>query len=66
MFYKSFFKRALDISASGVGLICASPILVIVIVWLHFANKGAGVFFFRAPGQRSKDFQSCQIQNDDR
>ena len=56
MFYKSFFKRALDISASGVGLICASPILVIVIVWLHFANKGAGVFFFRSARAKEQGF----------
>ena len=63
MFYKSFFKRALDISASGVGLICASPILVIVIVWLHFANKGAGVFFFQErPGKGARIFKVVKFK----
>ena len=63
MFYKSFFKRALDISASGVGLICASPILVIVIVWLHFVNKGAGVFFFQErPGKGARIFKVVKFK----
>lgn len=40
--YKSFFKRFLDFWISLIALICISPILLIVIIWLHFANKGAG------------------------
>ena len=30
-----------------IALICISPILLIVTIWLHFANKGAGVFFLQ-------------------
>lgn len=63
MFYRSFFKRTLDISVSGVGLICASPILVIVTVWLHFANKGAGAFFFQErPGKGAKIFKVVKFK----
>ncbi|WP_299221984.1 sugar transferase [uncultured Alistipes sp.] len=63
MFYRSFFKRAIDISVSGVGLICASPILVIVTLWLHFANKGAGAFFFQErPGEGTKIFKVIKFK----
>lgn len=56
--YKSFFKRAIDITASGGCLLLFSPFLVIVTVWLHFANKGAGAFFFQdRPGKNSKIFR---------
>ena len=40
--YKHFFKRFLDFWISLIALICISPILIIVTIWLHFANKGAG------------------------
>lgn len=37
--YKNFFKRVLDFCISLVALICISPILLVVTIWLHFANK---------------------------
>ena len=40
--YKHFFKRFLDFWISLIALICISPILLVVTIWLHFANKGAG------------------------
>ncbi|WP_289740991.1 glycosyltransferase family 4 protein, partial [Muribaculum intestinale] len=43
--YKSFFKRAIDIAASGGALLVLSLPLAAVTLWLHFANKGAGAFF---------------------
>lgn len=43
--YKSVFKRFLDFWIALMALICISPLLVILTIWLHFANKGAGVFF---------------------
>ena len=45
--YKHFFKRMLDVCIVFMGLICISPILIVVTIWLHFANKGAGAFFFQ-------------------
>lgn len=55
--YKHFFKRFFDFFISLVALICISPILLIVTIWLHFVNKGAGAFFFQPrPGKNAKVF----------
>ena len=40
--YAHFFKRFFDFWISLIALICISPILLVVTIWLHFANKGAG------------------------
>jgi len=56
--YKHFFKRVMDFSISLVALICISPILLVVTIWLHFANKGAGAFFFqKRVGKNGKVFK---------
>jgi lipopolysaccharide/colanic/teichoic acid biosynthesis glycosyltransferase len=56
--YKHFFKRFLDIILSGLALLCLSPVLLVVTIWLHFANKGAGAFFLqRRPGLNGKIFR---------
>lgn len=56
--YKFFFKRFFDFWISLIALICISPILMIVTIWLHFANKGAGAFFFQErPGKGGKIFK---------
>lgn len=56
--YKHFFKRFLDIVLSGFALLCLSPVLVVVTIWLHFANKGAGAFFTQErPGKGGKIFK---------
>lgn len=55
--YKHFFKRFFDFWISLIALICISPILFVVTIWLHFANKGAGVFFLQPrPGKNKKVF----------
>lgn len=56
--YKRFFKRAIDIAASGGALLVLSPAIAAVTVWLHFANKGAGAFFSQErPGKDGKPFK---------
>ena len=61
--YKHFFKRFFDFWISLIGLICISPILVVVTVWLHFANKGAGAFFFQErPGKDAKIFKVVKFK----
>lgn len=56
--YKHFFKRLLDIIISGMALLCLSPVLLVVTIWLHFANKGAGAFFLQErPGLHGKIFK---------
>jgi len=61
--YKHFFKRVLDFCVSLVALICISPILLLVTIWLHFANKGAGAFFFQErPGKDGKIFKVIKFK----
>lgn len=61
--YKHFFKRFLDFWISLFVLICISPILLVVTIWLHFANKGAGAFFFQErPGKDSKIFKVIKFK----
>lgn len=61
--YTKFFKRAIDVTVSGCGLLILSPILVIVTVWLHFANKGAGAFFLmERPGLHGKIFKIVKFK----
>lgn len=45
--YKHFFKRLIGFIGALIALIFLSPLLLVVILWLSFANKGAGVFFFQ-------------------
>lgn len=45
--YRHFFKRFLDFWIALTALIVISPLLMLVAVWLHYANKGAGVLFFQ-------------------
>lgn len=62
--YKRFVKRLIDIVASGSGLIILSPVLLVVTVWLHFANRGAGAFFFQErPGKNGKIFRIVKFKS---
>ena len=61
--YRDFFKRAIDIVASGGALLVLSVPLTAVTVWLHFANKGAGAFFFQErPGKGGKIFNVVKFK----
>ena len=61
--YKHFFKRILNIFISFSALLVLSPFLIVVIVWLHFANKGAGVFFTQdRPGKDGKIFKVIKFK----
>ncbi len=56
--YKHFFKRLFDLFVVTVGLLCISPLMAVVTIWLHFANKGAGAFFFQyRVGKNGKFFK---------
>ena len=61
--YKQFFKRFLDFWISLIALICISPVLLVVTIWLHFANKGAGPFFMQErPGKDGKLFKVIKFK----
>lgn len=61
--YKHFFKRILDFFVSLIALLLIGWFLIIVAIWLHFANKGAGVFFFQErPGKNAKIFKVIKFK----
>lgn len=61
--YKHFFKRFFDFWLSLFALICLSPLLLVVTIWLHFANKGAGAFFIQErPGKDGKIFKIIKFK----
>lgn len=56
--YTYFFKRFLDFCIAFLALSFLLLPLVIITLWLHFANKGAGVFFTQErPGKNGKIFK---------
>lgn len=61
--YKYFFKRLIDFCIAFITLSILFIPLVIITLWLHFANKGAGVFFFQErPGKDSKIFKIVKFK----
>ncbi|MBD5183349.1 MAG: sugar transferase [Bacteroidales bacterium] len=61
--YKKFFKRVIDVTASGCALLVLSVPLAAVTAWLHFANKGAGAFFTQErPGKDGKIFKVVKFK----
>ena len=62
--YKYFFKRLFDFLISLLAILCLSPIFIIVTIWLHFANKGAGAFFTQErPGYHGKPFKVIKYKS---
>ena len=61
--YRHFFKRVIDFMASLCGLLVIWPLLAVVTVWLHFANKGAGAFFLQErPGRNARIFKVIKFK----
>ena len=61
--YRDFIKRVLGFCIALVTLICLSPLLLVVTIWLHIANKGAGAFFLQErPGKDSKVFKIIKFK----
>ena len=62
--YKHFFKRVIDFTIALLALSVIWPILAIIAAWLHFANKGAGAFFFQErPGLHGKIFKVIKFKS---
>ncbi len=61
--YRHFFKRLFDFIIVLVVLILIWPILLIIGIWLHFANHGAGAFFLQErPGKNGKIFKVIKFK----
>lgn len=61
--YKYFFKRLFDFCIALAALLCIGWFLILVAIWLHFANKGAGAFFLQErPGKNGKIFKVIKFK----
>lgn len=62
--YQIYIKRVLDFVFALILLILLSPLLLVVTIWLHFANKGAGAFFTQErPGKDEKIFRLYKFKS---
>lgn len=62
--YQNYIKRVLDFVFALLLLILLSPLLLVVTIWLHFANKGAGAFFTQErPGKDEKIFRLYKFKS---
>ena len=61
--YQHFFKRLIDFTLALLAIICLSPVLLVIIILLYFANEGAGVFFLQErPGYKGKIFKVVKFK----
>lgn len=61
--YKHILKRFFDIVISGIALLLIGWFLILVTAFLHFANKGAGAFFYQErPGKDAKIFKVIKFK----
>lgn len=61
--YKKFIKRCLSFLGALIALLLLGWLIVIVTLFLHFANKGAGAFFTQErPGKDGKIFKVIKFK----
>lgn len=60
--YIKFFKRIIDFCSALIGLSILSPLLIIVIVGLYFANQGKPFFFQLRPGLNGVIFKIIKFK----
>lgn len=62
--YKYFFKRVIDFLIATFALLLIGWLLIILAIWLHFANKGAGAFFTqKRPGKNGKIIKMIKFKS---
>lgn len=62
--YKHFLKRVIDFILVFCVLSVIWPVLLLITLWLHFANKGAGAFFTQErPGKGGKIFKVIKFKS---
>ena len=62
--YRHCFKRLFDFVIVLCVLLVIWPVLLLIAVWLHFANKGAGAFFTQErPGKDGKIFKVIKFKS---
>ena len=62
--YKNFLKRLIDVVRVLSVLLVIWPIFFVIVIWLHLANKGAGVCFTQErPGKNGKVFKVIKFKS---
>lgn len=62
--YKHGLKRVIDFILVFIVLVVIWPILLLITIWLHFANKGAGAFFTQErPGKDGRIFRLIKFKS---
>ena len=62
--YKYGLKRVIDFILVFIVLVVIWPILLLITIWLHFANKGAGAFFTQErPGKDGRIFRLIKFKS---
>jgi lipopolysaccharide/colanic/teichoic acid biosynthesis glycosyltransferase len=61
--YKNFFKRCISVFGAIMALLVVGWLIILVAIILHFANKGAGVFFTQErPGKDAKIYKVIKFK----
>ncbi|MCG2611278.1 sugar transferase [Flavobacterium sp. SM15] len=60
--YRSFFKRFFDFSLASIALLVLSPLIILVVIGLFFANSGKVFFFQQRPGKNEVIFKIVKFK----
>lgn len=62
--YKKYIKRLIDFIVAILLFFISSPLFVVMIICLYFANQGAGVFYSQdRPGKNGKIFKLIKFKS---
>lgn len=62
--YKHFLKRLIGFIGALVAVILLSPLFIVVAIWLHIANRGAGAFFYQTRiGKGERPFRVMKFKS---
>ncbi|MCI3936490.1 sugar transferase [Chryseobacterium aahli] len=62
MLYRKYLKRAFDFFVAFLGLVILSPVFIIVVIGLYFANDGKPFFLQKRPGLNEKIFNIIKFK----
>ena len=60
--YKNYIKRLLDLAFAILGLIVLSPLFIIIVISLYFANEGKPFFSQLRPGKNEQLFRIIKFK----
>nr|WP_086349811.1 sugar transferase [Enterococcus sp. 9E7_DIV0242] len=62
LIYKLVIKRLFDIVISFLGLICISPLLLVVSLFIKFESRGSVLFYQTRLGKNGKEFRIIKFR----